>query len=111
MPWVFLAAAIAAKPIGTLRLRSVANAPTWSAVSLPVAAYMVSILAMMASCGISMSEWCTPCGLWSVVGVTGVAVAGVLLYGYRLGGRAMVGIALIILGVVLLVTSGSTRQG
>ena len=108
MPWVFLAAAIAAEPIGTLRLRSVANAPTWSAVSLSVAAYMVSILAMMASCGISMSEWCTPRGLWSV---TGVAVAGVLLYGYRLGGRAMVGIALIILGVVLLVTSGSTREG
>lgn len=40
-----------------------------------------------------------------------VALAGVVLYGDRLGARAIVGIAVIILGVVVLVTSGSTRQG
>lgn len=38
MPWVFLAAAIAAELVGTLRLRAVANAPTVSAVALAVVA-------------------------------------------------------------------------
>ena len=48
MPWVFLAVAIAAELIGTLRLRAVAAAPTWPAVTLAVAAHTVSVLAMMA---------------------------------------------------------------
>jgi len=116
VPWVLLAAAIAAELVGTLRLRAVANAPTWSAVSLSIAAYTVSILAMMASLrhlnvGVVYAVWSAVSGQRSAVGVTGVAVAGVLLYGDRLGGRAVAAIALIILGVVVLVTSGSTRHG
>lgn len=106
---MLLATAIAAELVGTLRLRAVANAPTWPAVTLVVAAYTVSILAMMAS--LRHLNVGVVYAVWSAVGVTGVAVAGVLLYGDRLGGRAVAGIALIILSVVVLVTSGSTRHG
>jgi len=108
LPWVFLAAAIVAELVGTLRLRAVADAPTWPAVTLAVAAYAVSILAMMAS--LRHLNVGVVYAVWAAVGVTGVAVAGVLLYGESLGLRAIGGIVLIIVGVVLLVTSGSTRH-
>ena len=108
MPWVFLAAAIAAELVGTLRLRAVADAPTWSGVFVAVAAYSVSFLAMTVS--LRHLNVGVVYAVWSAVGVTGVSIAGAVMYGDRLGGRAVLGIAVIVLGVVVLVTSGSTHH-
>jgi len=74
VPWVLLAAAIAAKLVGTLRLRAVANAPTWSAVSLSIAAYTVSILAMMAC--LRHLNVGVVCAVWSAVSGQRSAVSG-----------------------------------
>ena len=108
MAWVYLAVAIAAELVGTLGLRSVAGSLTWWSVALIVVAYSASFTAM--ALALRQLNVGVVYAIWSAVGTAAVAGAGIVLFGERLSWPAVAGMALIVLGVVVLVSSGSVRH-
>ena len=108
MAWLFLAAAVAFEIAGTLGLRAVAEGLRWWAIMLITVAYLVSFVSMTAS--LRQLNVAVVYAIWSAVGTGAVALAGVAFFGERLTRVAIVGMVLIVLGVVLLVGSGSTRH-
>ncbi len=109
MAWLLLAAAIGSEIVGTLMLRHVANSPTWWGITVVVVGYAASFSAMAAA--LRQLNVGVVYAVWSGVGTAAVAVAGVLLFGEHLTWRAVLGLVVIVLGVVVLVTSGSVRHG
>lgn len=109
MPWVFLAAAIVTELVGTVGLRAVSNALTWWAVTLIAVAYTASFAAMAVS--LRHLNVGVVYATWSAIGIAAVSVAGLLLFGERLNGQAVAGMAIIVVGVGVLVTSGSVQHG
>jgi small multidrug resistance pump len=109
MPWLFLAVAIGAELFGTLGLRAVSDSLSWWAVALIAIAYTASFAAMavaLRSLNVGVVY-----AIWSAVGMAAVSVAGLVLFGERLNWQAVVGLAVIVLGVGILVSSGSVRHG
>lgn len=106
--WAFLCAAIATELVGTLGLRRVASAPTWWSIVLIVVAYAASFACMTVA--LRQLNVGVVYAIWSAVGTAAVALAGVLLFGERLSLQAVAGMALVVLGVVVLVSSGSVRH-
>jgi small multidrug resistance pump len=107
--WLFLGAAIVAELFGTLGLRAVAHAPTWWAIALIAVAYTISFICM----GVALRQLNVGIvyAIWSAVGTAAVSIAGVLLFGERLNWQAILGMTLVVVGVAVLVTSGSVRHG
>jgi small multidrug resistance pump len=107
--WLFLVAAIVAELFGTLGLRAVAQSPVWWAIMLIAVAYTVSFVCM----GVALRQLNVGVvyAIWSAVGTAAVSIAGVLLFGERLNWQAIMGMALVVLGVAVLVSSGSVRHG
>lgn len=106
--WFYLAGAIIAECAGTLGLRGVAKAPsTWS-IALIVVAYVVSFGCMAVA--LRTLNVAVVYAVWSAVGMAAIAVAGAALFDERLSLQALAGLGVIVLGVALLVTSGSIRH-
>ena len=106
--WLLLAAAIVAELFGTLGLRQIAAAPTWWGIALITGAYGVSFACMAIS--LRQLNVGVVYAIWSAVGTAAVSLAGVVLFGERLNWQALGGMALIVLGVVVLVSSGTVRH-
>ncbi len=108
MAWVFLAAAIGAELGGTLGLRAAADSLTWWRLLLIVAAYAVSFSCM----GLALRQLNVGVvyAIWSAVGTAAISLLGLALFGVRLNRQAMAGLVLVVLGVAVLVTSGSIRH-
>jgi small multidrug resistance pump len=108
MAWLLLAGAIAAELLGTLGLRGIAASPTWWGAGLIAVAYTVSFVCM----GFSLRYLNVGVvyAVWSAVGTAAVSVAGVLLFSERLSWQAVVGLAIIVIGVAVLVSSGTVRH-
>jgi small multidrug resistance pump len=109
MPWLLLAVAIGAELVGTLGLRAVTDSLSWEAVALIALAYTASFTAMAAS--LRHLNVGVVYAVWSAVGIAAVSFAGLLLFGERLNWQAVVGLCVIVLGVAILVTSGSVSHG
>ena len=108
MAWLFLGLAILAELAGTIGLREVAASPVWWGFALVAGAYSVSFGFMwLALRSINVG---VVYAIWSAVGTAAVAVAGALLFGERLGWQAVAGMAVIVLGVIVLVSSGSVHH-
>ncbi|HZC69362.1 MAG TPA: SMR family transporter [Jatrophihabitans sp.] len=108
MAWLFLGLAIVAELGGTLGLRQVAESPVWWGVALIAGAYSASFALMwvaLRSINVGVVY-----AIWSAVGTAAVVLAGALLFDERLGWQAVAGMAIIVLGVVVLVTSGSVHH-
>jgi small multidrug resistance pump len=107
--WLFLVAAIIAELFGTLGLRAVANAPVWWAIALIAVAYTVSFICM----GVALRQLNVGVvyAIWSAVGTAAVSIVGVLLFGERLNWQALIGMTMVVVGVAVLVSSGSVRHG
>jgi small multidrug resistance pump len=104
-----MALAIVAEVTGTLELRAVAGGTgRWWPITLVALAYVVSF-AFMALALRSLSVG-TVYAIWSGVGTAAVAVAGWLLFAERVTWLGVCGMALIVVGVVVLVSSGSGRR-
>jgi small multidrug resistance pump len=108
MPWAFLMAAIVAELFGTLGLRGIAKAPTWWAIALIAVAYSVSFLCM--AIALRHLNVGVVYAIWSAVGIAAISVAGALFFGEHLSCQAMAGMAVIVLGVAILLSSGSVRH-
>ena len=109
MPWLFLALAIVAEVTGTLELRALAGGTgRWWPIVLVVIAYAVSF-AFMALALRALSVG-TVYAIWSGVGTAAVAVAGWLLFAERVTWIGVCGMAIIVIGVAVLVASGSARH-
>jgi small multidrug resistance pump len=109
MPWVFLTAAIVAELFGTLGLRAIGDSLTWWAVTLVALAYAASFAAMAVS--LRDLNVGVVYAVWSAVGIAAITLAGVLLFDETLSLQAVAGITVIVVGVGILVTSGSVRHG
>jgi small multidrug resistance pump len=109
MAWLFLVLAIGAEITGTVSLRAVAGADGRSPlVLLTVVSYVISFAALGATLrtlGVGVVY-----AIWSAVGTVAVALLGWYLFGDRIAVPGLVGIVLVILGVVLLVASGSASH-
>ena len=108
MAWVFLGLAIDAELGGTLGLRQIAESPVWWGAALIAGAYSASFAFMwvaLRSINVGVVY-----AIWSAVGTAAIAVAGALLFGDRLGWQAAAGMLIIVLGVVVLVSSGSVHH-
>jgi small multidrug resistance pump len=108
MAWLLLAGAIAAEVAATLALRGTATAPKPFTIAVVVLGYSVSF-ALLAG-ALRQLNVGVVYAIWSGVGTAGVAVAAAWLYGERLGVAAVIGMTLIVVGVVVLVTSGTTTH-
>jgi small multidrug resistance pump len=108
MAWAFLMAAIVTELFGTLGLRAIANAPTWWGVALIVVAYSASFLCM--AIALRQLNVGVVYAIWSAVGIAAVSVAGVLFFHEHLSVQAIIGMAVIVLGVAILIGSGSVRH-
>jgi small multidrug resistance pump len=108
MAWVFLGLAIVAELGGTLGLRQIAESPVWWGATLIAGAYSVSCAFMWAA--LRSINVGVVYAIWSAVGTAAIAVAGALLFGDRLGWQAAAGMLIIVLGVVVLVSSGSVHH-
>ncbi|HET6875985.1 MAG TPA: multidrug efflux SMR transporter [Jatrophihabitans sp.] len=106
--WALLAAAIVAELFGTLGLRQIAASPTWWGITLIAVAYAVSFACMAIS--LRQLNVGVVYAIWSAVGTAAVTLAGVALFGERLNWHAVGGMALIVLGVIVLVSSGTVRH-
>ena len=108
MPWLFLLFAIGAEVTGTLSLRGAATADSrWPLVAVTVVSYVVSfgLLALtLRHLGVGPVY-----AIWSGVGTAAVALLGWWLFGDRITWGGGLGIVLIIIGVVVLVASGSAH--
>jgi small multidrug resistance pump len=105
---MFLGLAIVAELFGTLGLRAVANSPTWWSIALIAASYTASFLCM--ALALRHLNVGVVYAIWSAVGTAAVSIAGVLLFGERVTWQAIAGMLLIVIGVVVLVSSGSVRH-
>jgi small multidrug resistance pump len=108
MAWLFLGLAIVAELGGTLGLRRVAESPVWWGIPLITGAYSVSFAFMWVA--LHTINVGVVYAIWSAVGTAAVAVLGALLFGDRLGWQAIGGMVIIVLGVAVLVTSGSMHH-
>ena len=108
MAWLFLGLAIVAELGGTLFLRQAAQSPAWWGFVLIAGAYSASFAFMLVA--LRAINVGVVYAIWSAVGTAAVAAAGALFFGERLGWQAVAGMAIIVLGVVVLVTSGTVHQ-
>jgi small multidrug resistance pump len=108
MSWVFLSLGIVTELFGTLGLRGLAGRPTLPGVALVVVAYALSFTCL----GFALRQLNVGVvyAIWSAVGIAAVSIAGFLLFGDKLSVQAVAGLAVIVLGVVVLVSSGSVRH-
>jgi small multidrug resistance pump len=106
--WLFLAGAILAEITATLALRGTAVAPRPLPILVVIVGYTVSFVLMMYA--LKRLNVGIVYAIWSGVGTAGVAVVAALLYRERLSVIAIGGMVLIIVGVVMLVTSGTTTH-
>jgi small multidrug resistance pump len=109
MSWLFLALAIVAELAGTISLRHVATSPVWWGFVLVALAYSVSFAFMWQA--LRTLNVGVVYAIWAGIGTAAVAVAGAVLFGERLGWQAISGMAVIVIGVVVLVSSGSVHHG
>jgi len=108
LAWLFVGIAIGAELVGTLGLRRLAAGVTWWNVAVVVLAYVLSFgsLALaLRSLNVGVVY-----ALWSGIGTAAVAVAGAALFDEQLGWRAAAGMSLIVVGVCVLVGSGTVRH-
>ena len=108
MAWFFLGLAIVAEIAGTVGLREVADTPVWWGFALVAGAYSASFAFMwvaLRSINVGVVY-----AIWSAVGTAAVAAAGALLFGERLSWQAVAGMVVIVLGVIVVVTSGSLHH-
>lgn len=108
MAWIFLTAAIVAELFGTLGLRSIADSLNWWGIVLIAIAYTASFACMTVS--LRQLNVGVVYAIWSAVGTAAVSVAGVVLFGERLSVQAVIGMTLVVIGVIVLVSSGSVRH-
>jgi small multidrug resistance pump len=108
MAWLLLAGAIAAEVTATLALRGTASGLKPLTVAAVILGYGVSFVLMAGA--LRQLNVGVVYAIWSGVGTAGVAVAATLLYGERLSVAAVAGMVLIVVGVVVLVTSGTTTH-
>jgi small multidrug resistance pump len=106
--WLLLVAAVAAEVSGTLSLRRVTDHLTMSGVALVLVAYAVSFACLgltlqRVNVGVAYA-------VWSAVGTAATSIAGVLLFGERMNVQAVAGVTVIVIGVVLLVSSGTVTH-
>jgi small multidrug resistance pump len=108
VPWLFVAIAIAAELTGTLGLRQLGNSVSWWSVVIIVLAYVTSF----ASLGLALRNLNVGIvyALWSGIGTAAVSAAGALVFGERLGWQAIVGMSLIVVGVCVLLSSGTMHH-
>lgn len=109
MAWVLLAAAIVTELLGTLGLRRVADGAIWWAVALIAVSYVASFTCM--TFALRQLNVAVVYAIWSAIGTAAVSIAGVIFFDERLGVQAVVGMALIVIGVGVLVGSGTVRHG
>jgi small multidrug resistance pump len=108
MAWAYLVVAVVTEVLATLGLRRIAEHPSWPAVVLVAVAYAVSFACITVS--LRQLNVGIVYAIWSALGTAAVSVAGVALFGERLTRTAVSGLVLIVLGVVVLVGSGSTHH-
>ena len=108
MAWLFLAAAIVTEVVGTVGLRWVADESTWWRIALIVLAYGVSFLFM--TLALRQLNVAVVYAIWSAIGIAAISVAGALFFDERLSVQAVIGIVVVLVGVIVLVTSGSTHH-
>jgi small multidrug resistance pump len=108
VPWVFLSAAIVAELLGTLGLRAVADHQSWWAYVLIVLAYTTSFTFMAAA--LRHLNVGVVYAIWSAIGTAAITAAGFAFFGERAGWQAIAGMVIIVLGVVVLVSSGSVHH-
>ncbi|WP_328539418.1 DMT family transporter [Streptomyces sp. NBC_00344] len=105
MPYVLLAAAIAAEVGGTTAMKySEGFSRLWPSIAT-VIGYVLAF-ALLAQVLKSMSVG-TAYAIWAGVGTASIAVIGMLFMGEAAGVARISGIALVIIGVVLLNLGGS----
>jgi small multidrug resistance pump len=101
-------AAIVSELFGTLGLRGIARSPTWWGIALITVAYSVSFFCM--AIALRQLNVGVVYAIWSAVGMAAVSVAGAVIFHEHLTGQAIAGMAVIVLGVAILVGSGSTHH-
>lgn len=109
MAWALLGFAVVTEVFGTLGLRRVADRPTWWLITVVFIAYTVSFAAMAVS--LRTLNVAVVYAIWSAIGTAAVAIAGLVLFNERLSPPAVVGLFVIVLGVAILMQSGSTTHG
>jgi small multidrug resistance pump len=109
MPWLMLAGAIVAEVIATLSLRGTAEAFRPFPFAVLVVGYITSFVLM--ALALRTLNVGVVYAVWSGVGTAGVSIAALLLYHERLNLVAIGGMMLIVVGVAVLVSSGSTSHG
>ena len=108
MAWLLLGLAILTELAGTLGLRQVAASPVWWGFILVAAAYSASFACLwfaLRSINVGVAY-----AIWSAVGTAAVAIAGAALFGERLGWQAISGMVVIVLGVFILISSGTVHH-
>jgi small multidrug resistance pump len=109
VPWLLLGAGIVAELFGTLGLRRIAQGPTVPAVALIALAYAISFTCVGAA--LRHLNVGVVYAIWSAIGIAAISIAGLLFFDERLSVQAVVGLVVIVVGVVVLVSSGSVRHG
>lgn len=109
MAWVLLAAAIVCELSGTLALRRLADGAVWWAIVIVAVSYLASFTCM--AFALRQLNVAVVYAIWSAVGTAAIAIAGAVLFDERLGMQAIVGMALVVIGVGVLVGSGTVRHG
>jgi small multidrug resistance pump len=108
LSWLYVAAAIAAELTGTITLRRLAAAPAWGPVMIVVLAYALSYTCL--GLALRRLDLGVVYALWAGVGTAALAGVGAVAFGEHLGWRAIAGMTVIVIGVVVLVTSGTVRH-
>lgn len=108
MHWLMLSGAILTEVIATLSLRSLTGGLRPWPTLLVIAGYGVSFTLLtfaLRSLNVGVAY-----AIWSGVGIAGVSIGAALLFGDRLNVVAVGGMALIVIGVVVLVSSGTATH-
>lgn len=108
MAWLMLAVAIVAEVAATLSMRSLASGLSPIPLVISVIGYLVSFTLMALT--LRTLNVGTVYAIWSSLGTAGVVVAASVLYREQLNATSITGMAIIILGVVVLVSSGSVSH-